>query len=431
MRRDPTRVASALLLVATLALSSAAHGQDFDPGEGDPHAGQAGTGAPEGPPPDGAAEDPSIPHGSIVVALLDPAGKPVPRTEVSCGVLVSSVAQGDRRSKVTATTDDEGLARFDKLETGLGVAYRISVMREGASFAAPPFNMPPNAGMRAKLHIYPVTRDVEQALVVSQGMIFAEVKDDRVQVQQAFRVYNFGKTAWVPDDLVLALPPDFTGFAAQQGMNDITAVAVPKQGVAIRGTFAPGQHVVEFRWQKPYGGEADVRIDAGLFPHVAAMQVVAPAARQMTLEVPGFPPPRPQTDGQGQRMLATERQLRREDPPMKTVTLTVGGLPTEGPGKLVATLVATCAVAMGLVLGTRKPTRRSGDLDAERKRLLEALAALDEALREGSVGPKTYERGRRELLDELARTFVTDASAVVSAPAEGARPPKKKRSAPV
>lgn len=426
MRRDPKRAASALLLASALAVAGTAHGQDLDPGEGDPHAGQAGMGAPEGPPPDGAAEDPSIPHGSIVVALLDPTGKPVPRTEVSCGVLVSSVAQGEKRIKVTAITDDQGIARFDKLETGLGVAYRVSVMKEGASFAAPPFNMPPSVGMRAKLHVYPVTRDVEQALVVSQGMIFAEVKDDRVQVQQAFRVYNFGKTAWVPDDLVLALPPDFTGFAAQQGMNDISAVAVPKQGVAIRGTFAPGQHVVEFRWQKPYGGDADVRLEAGLFPHVAAMQVVAPASRQMTLEAPGFPPPRPETDGQGQRMLVTAKQLRREDPPMKSVVLTVGGLPTEGPGKLVATLVATCAVAMGLVLGTRKPAPRKSDVEAERTRILEALAALEAAHREGGVGPKTYERGRRELLDELARTFVTEGA---SAETEGARPKKAKRRA--
>lgn len=427
-RARAARAVGSALLLAVLGAAGPAGAQEpggdaeEDPHGADPHGGGQGPSM-EAPPPDGAVEDATLPHGSIAVALLDGSGKPIPNTEVTVGVLVSSVAAGDRRSRVTAVTDAEGRARFDKLETGLGVAYRVSVMRDGATFAAPPFNMPPTSGMRAQLHVYPVVNDVEQALVVSQGMLFAEVKDDRIQIQQAFRIYNFGRTAWVPNDLVLALPEDYTGFAAQQGMSDITLTALPKKGVAVRGTFGPGQHVLEYRWQLPYSGDAEVHIDAGLAPHVAAMQVVAPASREMQLSAEGFPAPQSQTDQQGQRVLVTAKQLRREDPALKRVSVSLRGLPTEGPGKLVATLLAAGGVAAGLVLGTRKPDRRNAK--AERQRLLAAIAELEEAHRTGAVGPKTYERARRELLDELARTFAGEEQA--GAPGPGTR--KKKRAA--
>jgi hypothetical protein len=415
------------LLAAALATARPADAQAGMPdpeaeaddrgGGADPH----GAGQPDGPPPDGAVADPSLPHGSIDVALLDPEGKPLPGIDVTMGVLVSSVANGDRRNRTNAVTNAQGHARFDKLETGLGVAYRVSVVKDGGTFAAAPFNMPPASGMRAQLHVYPVVTDVEKALVVAQGMLFTEVKDDRVQIQQAFRIYNFGKTAWVPQDYVLPLPAEFTAFSSQQGMSDITTSAVAKKGVALRGTFTPGQHVVEFRWQLPYAADAEVHIEAGLLPHVAAMQVVAPASRDMILEVAGFPAPQAQIDGQGQRVLATGKQLRRDEAPLRTVSVTLRGLPTEGPGKLVATLLAAGGIAAGLVLGTRRPDPRNRK--AERQRLLTALASLEQAHRDGTVGPKTYERGRRDLLDDLARTFAGEADA------PAIDPPRKTRMA--
>ena len=44
----------------------------------------------------------------------------------------------------------------------------------------------------------------------------------------------------------------------------------------------------------------------------------------------------------------------------------------------------------------------------ERQQLLAALEGLELGHREGSIGPKTYERARRELIDDLARTFAAD-----------------------
>jgi hypothetical protein len=429
MKRDLVATLGALALSASLLVTSHAGAQDPasrpPPGHpavaadeddaphgagGDPHAGGrpagGGTGMPDIPE-DGALEDPSIPRGAVEVHISDPAGKPLANTEVTLGIIYNSVAKGESRKRVTGRTDDVGTARFKDLDVGSGISYRPMVLKDGATFSVTPFQLGLKTGIRAILHVYPVTSDVDQALIVSQSMVYAEVKDDRIQIQQAYKIYNFGKTAWVPPaDLIVALPETFTAFATQQGMTDVGVDAVAKKGVRIRGTFAPGQHVVEFKWQLPYTGQSEVTVDVGMPPHLAAARIIAPASKGMGMEVEGFEPTKLSTDGMGQRALVTEKQLRREEPPVKSLKLTIKGLPTEGPGKFIATLLALSGLVVGVVLGARKAPPR--DTKRERQQLLAALEGLELGHREGSIGPKTYERARRELIDDLARTFAAD-----------------------
>lgn len=383
--------------------------------------GEPGSGMWE-PPEDGSIEDAKIAPGSIEAIISDVDSKPRAHTEVTLGIIVNSVAKGESRRRVLATTDDQGVARFSGLETGSGVAYRVMVLSEGATFSAAPFQLGAKAGMKVLLHTYAVTHDYELldqaskakrdptkpvgASIVTQIMVYVEVKDDRVQVQQAFKIYNVGKVAWVPTDFVVPLPPEFTAFSAQQGMTDVGIDAVPKKGAKIRGTFAPGSHVIEFKWQLPYAGESDVGMDLGMTPNVAVAQIIAPAGKSMNLEVEGFPPPRASTDGRGQRALVTERQMNAVDAPLRNLHIAIKGLPTEGPAKVVATLLAGGTLAFGVILGTRARTPR--DTRGERKRLLEELADLERAHAVGEVGPKTYARLRRDLLDAIAKTFAAD-----------------------
>lgn len=393
-----------------------------DEGDGEPHGhGAGGHAANNGmfqAPEDGAMDDPTLPVGTLEIHVADPTGKALPNTTVTIGVLHNSVAKGESRKHLTVTSNATGVARLDSLETGSTVAYRpMVIVDENAKFSMMPFRMPEKTGMRALLHVYPIVDAIESALVVTQSVIYAEVKDDRIQVQEMFKIYNFGKNAWVPKDLVVPLPETFTAFTAQQGMTDVGVEAVAKKGARIRGTFGPGQHMLEFRWQLPYSGTSEVRFDVGMAPHMAASRVIAPASRDMTLEVPGFPPPQSTSDGMGQRALITEKQLRREDAALTSVSVVIRGLPTEGPGKIVATVLASCGLVLGLVLGAQAPTGRSRK--NERARLLADLEALERAHATGDVGPKTYERARRELLDALTRTFADEAT---SRPARRARP---------
>jgi hypothetical protein len=358
------------------------------------------------PPEDGALDDPTIPKGTIQIHISDLTGKPLPSTEVTMGILYNSVAKGESKKRVTATTDAMGVVQFQNLDVGTGVAYRPMVLTDGATFSMMPFQLSQKNGMRALLHVYPVVRELDapDTLIASQAIIYAEVKDDRVQIQELLTIINIGKTAWVPNDVLIPLPANYTAFASQQGMTDVGVDAVPNKGVKLRGTFAPGQHQIEFKWQLPYSGEAEVHFDAGVAPHPFAGRVIAPASKDMVLDVPGFPPPESKSDNMGQRALITETRL--QDKNRTTITVNIRGLPTEGIAKYVASLLALTGLGLGVVLAAKKQPAR--DRKSERARLLADLEDLERAHRDGDVGPKTYERARRELLDEIARTFATE-----------------------
>jgi hypothetical protein len=412
------------------AMPTGDDGAEEDPhggGAASPHGGGGGGAAAGGggaeAPEDAVLEDPTAPKGTIEVQIADPMGKPLGRTEVTLGILYNSIAKGDSRKRVNKMSDDAGVARFTDLDIGSGVAYRPMVLKDGATFSVTPFALGPKGGMRALLHVYPVTNDVDQTLIVTQSMVYAEVKDDRIQVQQAFKIYNFGRNAWVPKDMVVPLPEGYTAFATQQSMTDVGADPIPNKGVKLRGTFGPGQHIIEFKWQLPYAGEAEMKFDVGMPPHLAAARVIAPASKGMDMEVEGFEKSKPSNDGAGQRALVTERQLRRDEPPVKSITVMIKGLPTEGPGKVIASFLALGGIVMGIALGSRKTAPR--DTKRERQQLLAALEGLELGHRDGSIGPKTYERARRDLIDDIARSFAADPP---KAPAKRARTVRKKPS---
>lgn len=382
---------------------------DEEDQDDDPHAhqhGQQGGGFPTQAPKDGVIEDPSLPVGTIQIHIADVEARPIARQEVTLGILYNSVAKGESRKRVTALTDDMGVVQFKGLDAGSGVAYRAMVLKDNATFAVTPFVLTQKMGSRVLLHTYPIEKDIEKTLIATRSVTYVEVKDDRIQVQQLFELFNGGKSAWVPDEYIIALPPEFTAFTTQQGMSDVGVDALPKKGAKLHGTFAPGQHAIEFRWQLPYTGEADVSFELGMTPHMVTSRVIAPASRQMTLEVSDFPAPQTTTDGMGQRVLVTEKQGGRTSPPISSVKVELKNLPTEGPAKLVATMLAALGVVIGGVISAKKPSARN--LPAEREKILAELDALERAHEANEIGPKTYERNRRNLLDDLARTYAAE-----------------------
>jgi hypothetical protein len=360
------------------------------------------------PPEDTENEDPTLAPGSIAVTLRDADDHPVPHETVMLGILINSIAKGDTRKHLQAESDDQGRALFTGLDTASNVAYRVSVGYQGGSFAATPFQLQQAKAMRVVLHVYPVARTIQEALIVCEATVAAEVRDDRIQIEQAFTVYNLGRTAWQPTDVHLALPDGYTAFNAQASMSD-QGVDEAHGHARLHGTFPPGKHAVEFRWQLPWSGDKDIDFDVGLPPHVAIARVMMPAAGDIKLVASGFPPPEVRHDSQGQTFLVSERRLRPDDPHLDTLAVGIHDLPTPGGGRWVATFLATCGVLVGLVLAS---TRRGRSTDPEqskgsREGILEELAGLERARAAGDVGPRTYERARRELMSALARTLRT------------------------
>lgn len=359
------------------------------------------------PPEDVEQPDPSLPPGTITVDLRDADDKPVANEQVTLGMIINSVAKGDSRKHLQAVTDARGRALFSGLELASNVAYRVSAGYQGGSFAATPFQLAQAKTMHVVLHVYQVTREIQQALIVAEATVACEVRDDRIQVEEAFTIYNLGRSAWQPDDVRMTLPDGFTAFNAQASMSD-QGVDDVGQAARLRGTFPPGRHQVEFRWQLPWSGDSDVDFGVGLPPHVAIARVMLPATSDIKLIAQGFPPTEVRHDQQGQSFLVTERRLRPDEPKLTVLSLGIHDLPTPGPGRLLASLLAACGVAVGLTLAITGRGRSSVTRDAKASRasILEDIAELERARQAGEVGPKTYEKARRELIDALARTLV-------------------------
>jgi hypothetical protein len=374
------------------------------------HAGK-GSGMPGvfEPPEDIEQEAPTLAPGTIAVDLRDPDDKPIENEIVTLGVLINSIAKGDSRKHLQATTDAHGHVVFSGLDMASNIAYRVSSGYQGGSFAASPFQLQQVKAMHVVLHVYPVTRDLGTALVVCEATVAAELRDDRLQIEEALTIYNLGRTAWQPDDARMALPEGFTAFNAQTTMSD---QGVDEAGGAakLRGTFPPGKHSVQFRWQLPWSGDRDVDFDVGLPPHVAIARVMMPALASIKLSAADFPPPEVRRDEQGQSFLVTERRLQPNDPKLSNLSIGIHDLPTPGPGPRIATALAACAVATGLVFAARGRRRErdtgEGADTSVRDTLLDELADLERAHTSGQVGPRTYERARRELIDALAHTLL-------------------------
>jgi hypothetical protein len=132
-----------------------------------------------------------------------------------------------------------------------------------------------------------------------------------------------------------------------------------------------------------------------------------PASSSIKLVAKGFPTAELRHDAQGQSFLVTEKRMRPEDPKLTSIALGIHDLPTPGPGRLLATGLAACGVATGLAFAfSRRGRRRAGaSAKSTRSALLADLADLERGLQAGDIGPKTYERARRELIDALARTL--------------------------
>jgi len=375
-----------------------------------------GQGGPPGmfrPPEDAPTEDATLPPGSIAVDVRDADDKPVAGQAVTLGILIQSVAKGDDRSHRAQTTDDGGHATFSGLDSGAGIAYRVSVVKDGATFAAMPFQLPQGKSIRVPVHVFPVTHDIRQAFIGFESIVYAEIRDDRIQFQQALRVYNIGKVAWVPDNIVMSLPESFTALNANQSMSDQGIDPIEKKGARLRGTFPPGQHVIEYRWQLPWSGDKDVVADIGLPPQTAVIRVMAAASEDMRLDVDGLPRAEMRTDDNGQNILITERRMQRGEEAMSRIHVALRDLPTQGSSRYWATGIAFVTVVAGLVLALGQPrkraTSRTGDAKVQRKQLLAELEELERAHAAGDVGPKTYEAARRRIIDAIARTLAKSA----------------------
>jgi hypothetical protein len=375
-------------------------------------------------PEDRSEVDTALPPGVIVIEVRDGSDKPLPRANVTMGILQQSVAKGESRRRVARQSDENGDVRFDGLETGTGIAYRITIPwgdDEPATYAAMPFQLDLHAGQRVRVHVYPVTHQINEALIGMEGILYVELRDDALQFDEFFRVYNVGSTTWVPRQVTVTLPRGYKAFNTEREMSDTGFDEVPGEGAKLRGTFGPGRNDTHFRYQLPYEGGDSVDFTLTLPPHVAQMRIIAEASKTMTLRADGFGTATPDRNQRGQRVLVTERRVRNGEAALARVHIGLDNIPTEGSAKWIASGIAAATIALGIYLatqqtGSKKKERDPHESERARSRLVAEIAALERARQSGDVGPSAYARIHAALIDALARILPMETSGERNAP---------------
>lgn len=354
----------------------------------------------------------TLPKGSVSVHVVDGHGKPLAGRRVRLGILHQSVAEGNSRESKLGRTDADGNAQFNGLSTLSEISYRVTVPDGVATYAADPFSLKRTMGERVVLHIFPVTQDLQRALVGMRGVVYIEPREDVFQFEVLYSVYNIGRVTWVPNNLRLTMPDGFKAFTADDSMSDARFVA-DGNDLVMKGTYAPGEYDVGFRFQLPNPHDSTVDLDLPVPPHLADMQVIVSSAKGMDLRVAGFPQAERRFNRNGQRVLVTERQLHRGQQALSDVGITLVGLPTPGNGRWYALILGLAFMGTGFFMALRS-RRQSGrlshvksslpqNLESAHALLLNELVLVEHAKQTRTLGPKSYQRTRRMLLDALAR----------------------------
>jgi len=368
------------------------------------------AGMPNGDPQADVSEaSPGLTPGTISATIVDEQGRPLPGQQVRLGILFQKIAEGESRSEKFAQADAQGSVEFTGLTRGSDHAYRVTVQSGPASYQTAPFNLKQDMGQRVVLHVFPSTSDVERAAFGMRGYLYVETRDDVFQFEALFRVFNVGQLTWVPQDVVIQLPKGFKAFKASEAMTDVRFEQVEGVGARLKGTFAPGQAEASFRFQIPKSNDDSLTFRMSVPPHVAEMRVIAEASSTMNLAVDGFQEPVATANQNGQRVLVSVKQLRTRDEELKDFTATISGIPTPGPGRWFALVLASC-LAIGGVFAARgafDDAAGGKDAAADKKRarelLLRELMALEVARREERIGPRSYQQSRVALIDAIAR----------------------------
>lgn len=360
--------------------------------------------------PNSITPDPSVPAGSVAVVVLDADENPVGKVPVALSYLRRSVQQGESRGQQQAVADDSGKHRFDELARGREISYRVSVARGRAQYGSKPFALGEEHGVRVVLHAYQSTSRSEEARLNVGAIIVVELDQDMLSVDHVLQVLNVGQISWVPEGVQLRLPPDHTAFRAGESMTGLVARPVGGDRVELSGTFPPGRSEISYGYRLPLASGSSRTLSASVPPQTTQARVVAAVIPGLQLQVEGFDPAQSSRSPDGKHILVTEKQLPIGSAGLGALRITLDGLPTPSSARWIAILLALLlgAVGVGSLWSARqRGARRQGerdDLTEAQQVLLEEVAELERARRDGAVVPEQYDAARIALVEALGRT---------------------------
>jgi hypothetical protein len=359
----------------------------------------------------GPAND--LPTGDIEVRLTAKDMANVEDKEIVLAITKQSIERGNTDTTLTARTDSRGVARFPAQETATDFVYKVSAAVDAANYATHQFQFRvADSGLRVVIPIFPATTNLEGLLILSRSMVAVVPQDDLFSVDVMWRIENFGETSWLPENVVFPLPNEFRALTLRASDDNVRFEADGDRGVKLAGTVSPGQHDLAFRFHLPTDGQKERSFSFPTSLNVGSMRVILDSSPTMNLKVKDFPEPDETRNKDGQRRLVASRDFLSEKvrAPEK-VEIQISGIPTPAAGRSVAVGLAAAIALAGVAqsFGRRRSTNPARsqlskeDLARASELLLDELISLEQAFQQGSIGRKTHEQARRQLLEAFAR----------------------------
>jgi hypothetical protein len=354
-----------------------------------------------------------LPGGEIEVRLTAKELANIENKEVVLSISKQSIERGNTDTTLTARTDSRGVARFPAQGTATDFVYKVNVAVDAASYGTHQFQFRvADSGLRVVIPIFPATNELQGLLILSRSAIAVVPQDDLFSVDVMWRIENFGETSWLPENVVFPLPDEFRGLTVRASEGNVRFEPDGDRGVRLAGTVSPGQHDLAFRFLLPTGGQKERNFSFPTSLNVGSMRVILDSSPTMNLKVKDFPEPDETRNKDGQRRLVATRDFLSEKvrAPEK-VEVQISGIPTPAAGRSVAVGLAAAIALAGVAqsFGRRRsanPARSQlskEDLARASELLLEELISLEQAFQQGSIGRKTHEQARRQLLEAFAR----------------------------
>lgn len=348
----------------------------------------------------------SVPPLTIDATFVGPDERPRPNLKVELRQHRESTANGEANALLAGTSDAEGRFVFRGAELITSdTDYQLVFTVDGTATRTPPFRLERQRGTSARVHVFPLVRPIEEALVAFRGFVFVEPRDEDLSFEYAAELINLGASTWHADGTQLTLPAGFKAFATVLTDPNL-GVERTDTGVRLKGVVPPGRHSLSFTFQLPTDNSVSLDVTLPLWPRTVEAQVATLSGAGLELAVADFPAARPMQVGAQKSMLVTGQSYAEGggEPPTQ-LRFTLSGLPVTGHGRWVALGVSGLLVLLGFAGRWKARTQSAGGNDElkAKERLIDELADLSRAHQQGLIGPQSYEEAKEALLSALVR----------------------------
>jgi hypothetical protein len=267
-----------------------------------------------------------------------------------------------------------------------------------------------NTPARTALPVGGMGADTVETSISMRAWVLVEARPEEFFVEVVLQISNPNKQRHLPVGVGFTLPNGHRSFQTESTPSGLR-LRLNGSEVQLEGPVTRGVQQASFAFAIPTGGEEQFSFRMTMPPGTAEVQVGWVGPHGSDINVEGFSQAIPGHLPNGMKLLVVRRDFDGSLVDRPVIACNINGLPTKGPARTIAALIAIVLVVGGLAGGLRLSLRRHGkaaargreELVAGRALLIEELVFVERAWNDKVIGQETYETTRRELLQAAVR----------------------------